>query len=115
MDAQAAQRMLRLVGLGVRSRGAVVGVEQVREAARKGRLELALVAADASPHSAGKVLPLLAAKGVEVIAIESSVALGEAVGRPQTTAVGVMDAQLAKGIRALRNSPPGARRGGGLG
>src|SRR5690348_9155668 len=95
------ERVLRLVGLGVRSRGAVVGVEQVRDAAKRGKLMLALVASDASVHSTAKVLPLLTARGVDVVRIESAVALGRAVGREQTTAVGIVDRQLARGIREL--------------
>jgi len=60
-------QILGLVGLGVRSRRVVVGVEMVRAAAKKGTLVLAIVAPDASRHSREKVLPLLAAKGVQVI------------------------------------------------
>ena len=104
MTGEAAERVLRLVGLGVRSRGAVVGVEQVREAARKGKLALALVATDASQHSVAKVVPLLEAKRVRIIEMDSAAALGQAVGRVQTTAVGIVDGQLAKGIRALVDS-----------
>jgi len=104
MDAVAA-RMMRLVGLGVRSRGAVVGVEQVREAAKKGGLALALVADDASAHSVAKVVPLLEARGVTVIRVPSAAELGRAVGREQTAAVGIVDRQLAKGIRELMDSP----------
>ena len=105
MDRALAERVLRLVGLGVRSRGAVVGVEQVREAARKGKLALALVAADASQHSVAKVRPLLDALRVRVVEIDSAVALGEAAGKAQTAAIGIVDRQLAKGIRQLVDPP----------
>lgn len=105
MEQGAAERILRLVGLGVRSRGAIIGVELVREAAKKGKLALALVAADASKNSVDKVVPLLEARRIPIIEVESAVALGEAVGRRQTTAVGIVDMQLAKGIRALVDSP----------
>lgn len=104
MEKGVAERVLRLVGLGVRSRGAVVGVEQVREAARKGKIRLAVVAADASRHSIAKVVPLLEAKRVRIIELASAAALGQAVGREQTTAVGIVDGQLAKGIRELVDS-----------
>jgi ribosomal protein L7Ae-like RNA K-turn-binding protein len=96
--------MLRLVGLGVRSRGVVVGVEQVREAVKKGHVTLALVASDASQHSVAKVVPLLEAKRVEVLREVSSTDLGQAVGREQTAAVAVVDRELARGIRALMDS-----------
>jgi hypothetical protein len=57
-------RLLRLVGLGVRGRGAVVGVEQVREGAKKNKVAFAVVAMDASRHSLDKVVPLLNARRV---------------------------------------------------
>ena len=95
------RRLLRLVGLGVRSRGAVIGVQKVRDAALRNRLAFAVVALDASRHSLGKVLPLLAARRIRWVAGPSAIALGAAVGRDATAAVGIVDRQLAKGIRAL--------------
>jgi ribosomal protein L7Ae-like RNA K-turn-binding protein len=94
-------RILGLVGLGVRSRRVVVGVEMVRAAAKKGTLVLAIVAPDASRHSRDKVLPLLAAKGVQVIEGPSAAALGAAAGRESTAAVGVIDRDLARGISGI--------------
>jgi ribosomal protein L7Ae-like RNA K-turn-binding protein len=94
-------RLLGLVGLGVRSRRVVVGVEMVRAAAKKGTLVLAIVAPDASRHSREKVLPLLAAKGVQVIEGPSAAALGAAAGRETTAAVGVIDRDLAKGMSGI--------------
>lgn len=92
-------RLLRLLGLGVRSRGAVVGVERVREAAGRGTLRLAVVAPDASRHSLQKVRPLLTARGVPVLDGPSAAVLGAAVGRDATAVVGVTDANLARGIQ----------------
>lgn len=106
METRAEERLLRLVGLGVRSRGAVVGVEQVREAAKKGRVALAIVASDASPHSAAKVVPLLEARRVEIVHVASAAALGRAVGREQTAAVGILDRQLARGMREVLDTAP---------
>ena len=109
MDEIITQRVLRMVGLGVRSRGAVVGVERVREAAKQGKLALAVVASDASQHSLSKVVPLLAARHVRVVHAPSASDLGRAVGREQTAAVGIVDRQLAQGIRELMDSSPPAR------
>ncbi|MEX2154067.1 MAG: ribosomal L7Ae/L30e/S12e/Gadd45 family protein [Gemmatimonadaceae bacterium] len=106
MDEEVSRRVLRLVGLGVRSRGAVVGVEQVRQAAKKGKLALAVVASDASQHSLSKVVPLLEALRVRVVRAPSAADLGQAVGREQTAAVGIVDRQLAQGIRELVDSAP---------
>jgi ribosomal protein L7Ae-like RNA K-turn-binding protein len=92
------RRILALVGLGIRSRGAVVGVQQVRDAVRRGTLALALVATDASSNSIDKVVPLLRARRIKLVEMPSAAQLGAAVGREQTTAVGVVDRQLADGI-----------------
>jgi ribosomal protein L7Ae-like RNA K-turn-binding protein len=101
MDADTTRRLFGLIGLGVRGRGAVIGVEQVREAARRGKLVLAIAAPDASSNSLNKVLPLLRAKEIPVFAAPSARELGNAVGRDSTTVVGIVDRGLAKGIRAL--------------
>jgi ribosomal protein L7Ae-like RNA K-turn-binding protein len=93
--------MLRLIGLGVRARTVVVGVEQVRSAIRKGNLVFAVVAPDASANSRDKVVPLLRARRVNFVEGPTAAELGAAVGREQTAAVGVIDPQLARGIRDL--------------
>ncbi|NLG62482.1 MAG: hypothetical protein GX539_09565 [Candidatus Cloacimonetes bacterium] len=87
--------------MGVRARTAVVGVQQVREAAFRGRLRLAVVALDASRHSLEKVVPLLDARRIHTLEVPSASELGAAVGRESTVAVGVLDGDLARGIRAL--------------
>jgi len=97
-DPAAAEKALRLIGLGVRARNAIVGVDRVREAAKNDTLYLAAVAPDASAHSQDKVRPLLAARGVRVLDAFSAAALGQAAGREGATAVGVTDRNLARGI-----------------
>jgi ribosomal protein L7Ae-like RNA K-turn-binding protein len=99
------RKLLGLIGLGVRGRGAVVGVQQVREAARRGKLQLAIAAPDASSNSLDKVLPLLRARGIDVLAGPPAAELGSAVGRDSTAVVGIVDRGLAKGIRALSPVP----------
>ena len=97
-------RLLRLVGLGVRGRGAVIGVEQVREGAKRNKVAYAIVAMDASRHSLDKVIPLLNARRVRFVEVPSAAELGGAVGRETTAVVGIVDRQLAKGIRELVES-----------
>ena len=97
-------RLLRLVGLGVRGRGAIVGVEQVREGAKKNKVAFAIVAMDASRHSLDKIVPLLNARRVRFVEVPSAAELGGAVGRETTAVVGIVDRQLAKGIRELVES-----------
>ena len=101
MDERIAKKVLGLAGLGVRGRLAVVGVERAREAAHRGTLKLAIVARDASKNSLDKIVPLLEAKRVRIIDGISAALLGAAVGKDATTVVGIVDAQLAKGIRGV--------------
>ena len=84
----------------------VVGVQLVRDAAQRGKLKLAVVAPDASHNSLAKVVPMLRAKRIRMIEGPSASELGAAVGRESTAAVGVVDQQLARGIRALVESAP---------
>ena len=98
---------MRLLGLGVRGRGAVVGVERVREAAKSGKLSLAVVAVDASKNSLEKLRPLLNARRIRFIEVPSAVALGAVAGRDHAAAIGVVDPQLANGIVALTRTGSG--------
>lgn len=99
------QRIMRLLGLGVRSRNAVVGVEQVREGAKRNKIVYAVVASDASKNSLDKLVPLLNARRVRFIEVPSAAELGAAVGRETTAVVGIVDRQLAAGVRKLAESP----------
>jgi len=111
MDADTTRKLFALLGLGVRGRGAVIGVQQVREAARSGKLMVAIAAPDASSNSLNKVIPLLRARDVPVFAGGSAKELGNAVGRESTAVVGVVDRGLAKGIKALSlNAMPEGRK-----
>jgi len=95
------QRVLRLLGLGARSRGVTIGVDSVREASKRNKVYLAVVATDASSNSLDKVVPLLNARRVRFIEVPSAAELGAAVGRNQTAVVGIVDRQLAAGISDL--------------
>ena len=101
MDDLARRKLANLLGLGVRGRMVVVGVEQVRMAATKNKLAFAIVAPDASKNSLDKVLPLLNARRVRYVEALGADELGAAVGRQSTAAVGIVDSRLARGIRAL--------------
>jgi ribosomal protein L7Ae-like RNA K-turn-binding protein len=104
MDAVVRQRMLRLLGLGMRSRGVIVGVRQVREAAKHNKVFMAVVAKDISSNSLDKVVPLLNGRRVKFVEVPSAAELGAAVGRAETAVVGIVDRQLAAGVSALVNS-----------
>ena len=94
----AKKKALGLVGLGLRGRLAVVGVAQTRDAAKHGKLKVALVASDASKNSLDKITGLLSAHGVPVISGLSAAELGGMSGREAVAVIGVTDRGLAKGI-----------------
>jgi ribosomal protein L7Ae-like RNA K-turn-binding protein len=96
--------LFRLVGLGVRSRGAVIGVDRVRDGAKKNKVAYAIVATDASRHSLDKIIPLLNARRVRFVEVPSAAELGGVVGRESTAVVGIVDRKLATGIRELVES-----------
>ncbi len=98
------RRLLGLIGLGVRSRRAVVGVQQVRAAAQRGRVVLAIVAPDVSRHSLDKIVPLLEARGIMTVKGPGAARLGAAVGKETTAVVGIVDQDLARGIREVVES-----------
>jgi ribosomal protein L7Ae-like RNA K-turn-binding protein len=79
-------------------------VEQVREGVKKNKVAFAVVATDASHHSLDKVVPLLNARRVRFVEIPSAAELGGVAGRNSTAVVGIVDRQLAKGIRELVES-----------
>lgn len=103
------RKVAGLIGLGVRGRNVVVGVEQVRIAAVKNRVAYAMVAPDASANSRDKLVPLLNARRVRFAELLSAEELGAAVGRETTVAVGIIDGTLARGIRELVEGASGER------
>jgi ribosomal protein L7Ae-like RNA K-turn-binding protein len=100
IDDAAKRKILGLAGLGIRGRLAVVGVQQARDAAKRGRLKLALVANDASQNSLDKVASLLSAKGVTTLTDFTAAELGAVAGRESVAVIGVSDAGLSRGILA---------------
>jgi len=114
MDPAVQRKVLGLIGLGVRGRLAVVGVQQVRDAAMRGKLRYAVVAPDVSKHSLDKIVPLLQARRVTILEGPSAAELGALAGRDTTAVIGVVDVQLARGIRAIveGSGPAGDRESG---
>ena len=110
MDDATWRKVAGLLGLGVRSRGAVVGVDRVRDAAKRGELRFAVLAPDASRHSVDKVVPLLEARRIRYIEGPSASVLGALAGRETTAVIGVVDPHLARGIRKIVESGSGGAR-----
>ncbi len=102
------RKIAGLIGLGARGRLVVVGVERVREAVKRGKVKVAIVAPDVSKHSKDKIMPLLNARQIMIVEGPSAADLGAAVGKETTAVVGVVDRDLARGIRAAWNADAAA-------
>ncbi|HYK83457.1 MAG TPA: ribosomal L7Ae/L30e/S12e/Gadd45 family protein [Gemmatimonadales bacterium] len=94
------ERLVRLLGLGVRAgrRHVVLGVAGVRAELQRGKVRCVVLAADASGRTLEKVGRLARARGIPVLQGPAAVRLGAGLGRPPLQAVGVTDAQLARGL-----------------
>ncbi len=95
-------RLLRLLGLGVRGGGGrvVIGVAGVRARLQRDGLACVVLAADASPRTRDKVERLARARRVPVLMGPAAERLGAGLGRggAPVQAVGVADAALARGL-----------------
>lgn len=94
------ERVLGLLGLGLRGGRVVIGVEAVRAGLQRGDLACIVMAADASPRAVAKIDKLATARGMPRVVVAESAALGARLGRPPVMVVGVRDPKLAAGIVA---------------
>lgn len=100
-------RVLGLIGLGLRARRVVTGVDATRALLQRRQARVVVLAADASARAVAKVVALARATGVPVVAGPSAVTLGARIGRPPVMVVGVRDHDLARGILAAVAPPDG--------
>ena len=92
------ERLLGLLGLGMRARQLVVGVDAVRRALQANEVRCVVVAADAGPRAAEKVVRLARGRGIPLVPGPAAEVLGARLGRPAVMAVGVRDRALADGV-----------------
>lgn len=90
-----------MLGLATRAGAVLPGTERVREAARSGSLEYALVASDASDNSRDKLVPLLNARQVPYAVMFDRATLGGAVGRAPISALGITAKSLASRVKEI--------------
>lgn len=96
-----------MIGLAARAGTVLPGTERVREAARSGILEFALIAADASENSRNKLVPLLDARHIAYAVAGEREALGAAVGKAPISALGITDRKFASRVREMLLEPQG--------
>ncbi len=104
---QVSERILGLIGLGIRAGRVVTGVEATRALLQRRQARVVVLAADASDRAIAKVVALAKGTGIPVVPGPAALALGARIGRPPVMVVGVRDHDLAKGILALVTAPDG--------
>jgi ribosomal protein L7Ae-like RNA K-turn-binding protein len=82
----------------MRARQLVVGVDAVRRALQADEVRCVVVASDAGPRAAEKVVRLARGRGIPLVAGPVAEMLGARLGRPAVMAVGVRDRKLAEGV-----------------
>ena len=90
--------LLGLLGLGLKGRLVVVGVDPVRAELQSGTIRCVVLASDASPRAVEKVVRLAEGRGVPVVPGPAAAEIGGRLGRPPVMVVGVRDRGLADGI-----------------
>src|SRR2546422_11231833 len=95
------ERIVRLLGLGLRAGRVVVGVAGVRAKLQRDGLRCVVLAADASARTRDKVERLARARGVPIVRGPGAGRLGAGLGRPPVQAVGGADAGFARGLGAF--------------
>lgn len=92
--------LLRLLGLGRRAGGLVIGTDAVRRALQAGSLQCVVLASDASDRTRDKVVRLARGTQVPLVTGPDAAAIGIQLGKPPVMAVGVRDRALADGLVA---------------
>jgi ribosomal protein L7Ae-like RNA K-turn-binding protein len=95
------ERIVRLLGLGVRAGTVVIGVAGVRAGLQRGKLACVVLAQDAGQRTMEKVARLAEAKHIPVLRGPGARELGEGLGKPPVQAVGVTDPALVRGLTAV--------------
>ena len=94
------ERLLGLLGLGLRGGMATPGVDGTRALLQRGGCRAVVIAADASPRAMMKVERLAMATGIPIVRGPAAETIGARLGRPPVMVVGVRDRALAAGIVA---------------
>jgi len=99
--------LLGLLGLARRAGALVLGVQGTRHSLGSGRVQLVLLAGDASQKQLDKVRGLALGGGIPVRWVSDRTSMGRAVGAGPLSVVGVMEGAFAEQLlRGLPAEPP---------
>jgi ribosomal protein L7Ae-like RNA K-turn-binding protein len=104
---EANEKLLGLIGLGLRGGRVVIGVDATRAVLQRRDAFVVVMASDASPRAVEKVVRLAAGTDVPTVVGPAALELGGRLGRPPVMVVAVRDRGLAAGILALTTDREG--------
>lgn len=97
------KKILGLIGLATRARKICFGADSVELAIKKKKVQLVIIAIDASDRTKDKFKKLCEEKKIPII-IEGEIAiLSKAIGKSNKAIIGVEDINLAKEIQKIKN------------
>lgn len=90
-------KVYNLIGLAMRARKVVSG-EELMEAIRKKKVSLVVMCDDASENTKKRYSDKCSFYGIDLITVESSARLNQAIGKVNRMAVGISDEGFKKSI-----------------
>lgn len=91
------EKVFNLIGLATRARKIISG-EELMDAIRKKKVSLVVVANDASENTKKRYSDKCSFYGIDMITVESSVHLNQAIGKANRMAIGIVDEGFKKSI-----------------
>ena len=94
-------KLLNFLGLTRKSGNLILGANLVETAVKGSRINLIIVAVDASQNTKKKMFDLAGSKGIRIIEKLNKEDLGYALGKSEISVAGVTDARMAEVISDL--------------
>ncbi len=96
-------KILGLIGLAARARKVSYGADSVEMQIKKRKVNLIIVADDASKRTKDKFNKIALQYDIPIIVIENIEALSKAIGKSNKAVLGIEDINLSKEIQKINN------------
>lgn len=97
------KKILGLIGLAARARKICFGADSVEQEIKKGKVNLVIVATDASNRSKEKFQKMCKNDKVPIIIEGEIEILSKAIGKSNKAVIGIKDVNLAKEMQKIKN------------
>jgi ribosomal protein L7Ae-like RNA K-turn-binding protein len=102
LDEQQSKRIAGYLGIAQKAGKIAAGDKMVKDALLKNRVELLVLAGDASQEVRSELTVLAENNGIEILNWPNKIDLGLIVGKSQRGALGVLDAGIAGAIKKVK-------------